>query len=619
MTSGNRSDVKEDAYRYVGVTDIQKECRILYLACAVLHAVMALCFMKLEINIMLYESAAAAVFYLIGAFGICYSRHTRRWIIMFVIEILLDAVLGQLVLGWGYGYILYGMMLVPIVYYFFYLDNQTQKTYVPHCIAVIDLLVVTSTAFIGGECNLVPYIEEKYVLGIFMANALFSIAALIFYCSRFISEIHSKTKHLAYRADYDMLTGVLNRDGFISRAGKMLKNNPDTEYIMVCSDVKDFKMINDIYGDEVGDRVLIKEAELITRFAGPGAVAGRIGGDRFALCMPKEHFDESQFIDNIVEMKKEFSTGYYQMFIYIGVYDIKDRNEPVGNMCDKANMAIKCMKGNYQMAVAYYDEAILEKELEQKKLIAEFDRALENNEFCVYLQPQTDADGLCHGAEALVRWAHPKSGLMSPGSFVDCYERCGLIHRLDEYVWEEAVKTLRRWTELGRSDLHISINISAKDFFYLDVYEVIMGLVEKYKVDIKNLRLELTETAVVNENDNMEVIRKLHDAGFIIEIDDFGSGYSSLNMLKDICSDVLKIDREFLRETENAVRSRDILEEIIRLSNRMNMTVITEGVETREQVDMLTDMGCRVFQGNYFSKPIPIHEFEDKYNVVQVN
>lgn len=170
--------------------------------------------------------------------------------------------------------------------------------------------------------------------------------------------------------------------------------------------------------------------------------------------------------------------------------------------------------------------------------------------------------------------------------------------------------------DLGRNDLHISINISAKDFFYLDVYEVITGLVKKYGVDTRNLRLELTETAVVNENENMEVIRKLHDAGFIIEIDDFGSGYSSLNMLKDVCSDVLKIDREFLRETENAVRSRDILEEIIRLSNRMNMTVITEGVETKEQVEMLTDMGCRVFQGFYFSKPISIQEFEDKYKVV---
>ena len=199
---------------------------------------------------------------------------------------------------------------------------------------------------------------------------------------------------------------------------------------------------------------------------------------------------------------------------------------------------------------------------------------------------------------------------------MDCYEKCGLIHKLDEYVWEQAVKTLRRWMDLGRNDLHISINISAKDFFYLDVYEVITGLVKKYGVDTRNLRLELTETAVVNENENMEVIRKLHDAGFIIEIDDFGSGYSSLNMLKDVCSDVLKIDREFLRETENAVRSRDILEEIIRLSNRMNMTVITEGVETKEQVEMLTDMGCRVFQGFYFSKPISIQEFEDKYKVV---
>ena len=169
--------------------------------------------------------------------------------------------------------------------------------------------------------------------------------------------------------------------------------------------------------------------------------------------------------------------------------------------------------------------------------------------------------------------------------------------------------------DIGRDDLHISINISAMDFFYLDVYKEIVGLVDKYGVSVQNLRLELTETAVVNENDNMEVIRKLHDAGFIIEIDDFGSGYSSLNMLKDVCSDVLKIDREFLRETENTVKSRNILEEIIRLSTRMNMTVITEGVETKEQVDMLTGMGCRIFQGYYFSKPIPVQEFEDKYNV----
>ena len=618
MTSERSKDVKKDiesTARYVSITDIKKECTILYCACAALHVIMAVCFMQLKINVMMYESIAATIFYLVGLVGMKNSLHTRRWIFLFVAEFLVDVAMSNLTVGWGYGYSLYGVMIVPIVYYFFYLDNQAVKSRVPHYIAILDLIIITATATIGSEYNLVPDVRKNAVLGMFMANALFSMVALIFYSSRFITEIHHKTEHLAYRADYDMLTGILNREGFINRAAKIMKNNPDTDYIIVCSDVKDFKMINDIYGDEVGDRVLVREAEVLTRLAGQQAVAGRIGGDRFAICMPKSSFNESEFIDNIVAMKKEFSTGYYQMFIYIGVYDIKDKDEPVGNMCDKANMAIKCMKGNYQKAVAYYDEAILEEELNQKKLVAEFDRALENDEFCVFLQPQTDADGTCHGAEALVRWKHPKTGLMYPGSFVDCYERCGLIHRLDEYVWEQAVKTLRRWTDLGRSDLHISINISAKDFFYLDVYSVITGLVNKYGVDVQNLRLELTETAVVNENDNMEVIRKLHDAGFIIEIDDFGSGYSSLNMLKDICSDVLKIDREFLRETENAVRSRDILEEIIRLSNRMNMTVITEGVETREQVDMLTDMGCRVFQGYYFSKPIPIQEFETKYNV----
>lgn len=619
MASDRMNDVKkgtESMARYVSVTDITRECIILYCACAAMHVIMAFCFMKLDIKIMMYESVAATIFYLAGVGVMHKSQHSRRWIFLFVIEFLVDVAVSNIVIGWGYGYSMYGVMIIPIVYYFFYLDSQNARSRTPRYIAIIDLVVIAITATIGCGYNLVPYVTEYAVLGIFRGNAMFSMIALIFYSGRFISEIYHKTEHLAYRADYDMLTGILNREGFINKAGKILRSNETAEYIIVCSDVKDFKMINDIYGDEVGDKVLVREAELLTKLAGPRAVAGRIGGDRFAICMPKENFNESEFVDSIVDMKKEFSTGYYQMFIYIGVYDVKDREEPVGNMCDKANMAIKCMKGNYQKAVAYYDEAILEEELNQKKLVAEFDRALENDEFCVFLQPQTDADGTCHGAEALVRWKHPKTGLMYPGSFVDCYERCGLIHKLDEYVWEQAVKTLRRWMDLGRNDLHISINISAKDFFYLDVYDVITGLVNKYGVDVRNLRLELTETAVVNENDNMEVIRKLHDAGFIIEIDDFGSGYSSLNMLKDICSDVLKIDREFLRETENAVRSRDILEEIIRLSNRMNMTVITEGVETREQVDMLTDMGCRVFQGYYFSKPIPIQEFETKYNVV---
>ena len=607
--------MKENDVRQVKAADIKKECTILYAACATLHAIMVLCFVTLKIEPMIYLNIGGIAFFILGIFGMRRSVHTRRWIFLMSTEFLAIVSVCNIYLGWGYGYLLYGVMMIPIVYYFMYLDNGNVKSAVPHYIAFIDLFMITFTAMIGRDYNKIAWVGDNQVLGMLMGNTLFSIVALIFYSGRFITEIRHTTKHLAYRADYDMLTGVLNREGFNERAAKMLKNNPDTKYVMVCSDVKDFKMINDIYGDEVGDKVLIKEAELLKNIADGRTVYGRIGGDRFAICLPKELFKEEQFVENIVTMKKTFSTGYYQMFIYIGVYEITDNNEPVGVMYDKANMAIKCMKGNYQHAVAYYDRAILEEELEQKKLIAEFDKALDNNEFCIFLQPQTDADGTCHGAEALVRWNHPHRGLLNPAAFVDCYEKSGLIHKLDTYVWEQAVRTLRKWMDIGRDDLHISINISAMDFFYLDVYKEIVGLVDKYGVSVQNLRLELTETAVVNENDNMEVIRKLHDAGFIIEIDDFGSGYSSLNMLKDVCSDVLKIDREFLRETENTVKSRNILEEIIRLSTRMNMTVITEGVEKKTQVDMLYDMGCKMFQGYYFSKPIPVQEFEDKYNV----
>ena len=289
-------------------------------------------------------------------------------------------------------------------------------------------------------------------------------------------------------------------------------------------------------------------------------------------------------------------------------------------MCIRDSMAIERIKGDYNQVISYYDEGDMKRLMHEKSIVAEFDKALENGEFCMYLQPQFDSRGTLLGAEALVRWNHPKRGLLYPDSFVGILEKTGIIYKLDNFIWEKAAEKIKEWNAAGYEDYHISINISAKDFYYLDLYNVLTGIVGKYGIAPKHLNLEITETVIMSDvKMHMEILDRLQQFGFQIEIDDFGSGYSSLNMLKDICSDVLKIDREFLRETENAVRSRDILEEIIRLSNRMNMTVITEGVETREQVDMLTDMGCRVFQGYYFSKPIPIHEFEDKYNVVQVN
>ena len=232
----------------------------------------------------------------------------------------------------------------------------------------------------------------------------------------------------------------------------------------------------------------------------------------------------------------------------------------------------------------------------------------------MFLQPQVDVDGNAYGAEALVRWQHPDRGLLSPYFFIDILESTGLIYKLDMYMWECAAAKLSEWKNKGDTSHHISVNISTKDFYLIDVYEVMTDLVRKYDINPALLKLEITETALMSDlKKNMEVIRKLRKYGFRIEIDDFGSGYSSLNMLKDISADVLKIDMAFLRATENEIKGQDILETIISLGGKLGMEVITEGVETEKQLVMLSEMGCHIFQGYYFSKPVPVDEFEEKY------
>lgn len=261
-----------------------------------------------------------------------------------------------------------------------------------------------------------------------------------------------------------------------------------------------------------------------------------------------------------------------------------------------------------------YDDKLLKRTLEERRVIGEFEGALERKEFKMFLQPQVNTHGKVYGAEALVRWQHPDRGLLSPFFFIDILETTGLIYKLDMYMWECAAAKLSEWKKKGDTVHYISVNISTKDFYLIDVYEVITSIVKKYDIEPKMLKLEITETALMSDlKKNMEVIKNLRGYGFKIEIDDFGSGYSSLNMLKDISADVLKIDMAFLRATENEVKGQDILETIISLGGKLGMEVITEGVETDKQLLMLTEMGCHIFQGYYFSKPIPVEEFEQKY------
>ena len=418
-----------------------------------------------------------------------------------------------------------------------------------------------------------------------------------------------------YKANYDSLTGIYKRRYFYEQTEKVLRENKDKKFVMICSDIKDFKLINELFGTQRGDEVLIHQANLMRKYVNPKqAVYGRVIEDKFAVCLPKERFNEKMFFDDVYDMGKKFTNHVYRMHIYIGVYEIEDINEPVSVMVDKANMAIQTIKGDYNKVLAYYSTEIMQKHLSEKRMLSEFNEALKNREFCMYLQPQCDVNGEVLGAEALVRWQKPEEGLVPPGQFIPVFEKSGIIYQLDEYIWEEAVKQLKRWKDEGREDLYISVNISAKDLYYTDVLAVLKNLVQKYGVATKNLKLEITETVLATEfGESIRLIDKLHLSGFTIEIDDFGSGYSSLNTLKDIHADILKIDMEFLRETEDKKRSRDILNMIVMLSKKLSMPVIVEGVEKAEQLSYLKEMGCDIFQGYYFSRPIPVSEFNEKY------
>ncbi len=423
-------------------------------------------------------------------------------------------------------------------------------------------------------------------------------------------------EHEKYRASHDILTGLLNKEQFYIETAKLIKENRDVKYCLVCSNIKDFKFVNELFGIEKGNEILKKQAEYMKNFIGEDSLAARLHADRFAMCMPRIRFDEDLINEAITGIQEAFKNSSFHMHIFVGVYDIHDVEERVSIMCDKANLASETIKNEYKSSVAYYTEHLLEKSIEERKIIGEFDRALDNEEFVMFLQPQVDVSGKPFGSEALVRWKHPDKGLLAPGVFIDVLEKTGFVYRLDRYMWDKAVKQLAEWKKRGINDYHISVNISTKDFYLIDVYETFVGLVEKYDIDPKLLKLEITETALMSDfNKNMVIIKRLQKYGFDIEIDDFGSGYSSLNMLKDISADVLKIDMGFLRASENEVKGQDILESIIGLANKLGMRVITEGVEKKTQVDMLYDMGCKMFQGYYFSKPIPVDEFEKKYNI----
>lgn len=434
----------------------------------------------------------------------------------------------------------------------------------------------------------------------------------------FVSENHTsdvlELKKQKYRANHDKLTGIYNREGFIERAESTLEQNPNERFTILCTDIKDFKLVNELFGEKKGDEILIKIAEILKKDTTKGTIYGRLGTDRFAILMKADLYREEMYVDYARQLAELGSNDVYHMVIHVGVYQNVNRIHSIASMCDRALLAIQKIKDDYQKVVAYYDEEMSRNIRNENQMLGEFDKAIEEGQFKMFLQPQVSRDCKIQGAEALTRWIHPDKGMISPVIFIPMFERVSLIHILDAHMWEQACIKLKEWKDNGNEDLYISVNISPKDFYLIDIYSVLTNLIKKYDLNPGNLRLEITETALMADiNKQMPLIEKLRAYGFIVEIDDFGSGYSSLNTLKDIKADVLKLDMGFLSKTEFQERSDAVINAVVTLSKQLGLAVVSEGVETVEQVDFLTKTGCDVFQGYYFAKPMSVENFEDKY------
>ena len=420
----------------------------------------------------------------------------------------------------------------------------------------------------------------------------------------------------------DQLTGTFNIDGFRKRAKYLIEHNPNESYAVWFCDIKKFKFVNDLFGYEIGDRLIRYWAGLVVKLLGDNEACGRFSGDTL-VSLTKFRGEED--IRKNFEMVCEKVGNYlirpgvnYSVEIAAGIYKLKpeDMSNPnINQMIDWANVAQKSVKNTSGNQLGIFGKEMWYKQWRELVISQSIESALENGEISVWLQPQFNfVTNKIIGAEALCRWTHNSLGWISPGEFIPILERTGQISQLDYYIWEQACKLMRKWLDQGSFiPVSVSVNISRIDLLDDKIDNRLVGLLEKYNIPASMLRLEITESAYMSKPEVLiDIVNKLHELGFTVEMDDFGSGFSSLNMLKEVQVDVLKMDLRFLQNQDNSEggKGRKIIKAVIRMAHELTIPVIAEGVETKQQALFLSSVGCAFMQGYYFSKPLKVPEFE---------
>lgn len=423
----------------------------------------------------------------------------------------------------------------------------------------------------------------------------------------------SEDRDLIQNTERDVLTGLYNRDYFYRYARQFDQHYKDLDMDAIVVDVHHFHMVNERYGKAYGDEVLKNISDKLREvFYESGAIICRKMADTFMVYCP-HRTDYQELLDWITEGLSGDNTNN-RIRLRMGVYPIVDKSIEMEQRFDRAKLAADTVRGNYVQNIAFYDKRLHEEQLYAEQLLEDFHEALKKQQFTVFYQPKYDIRPdvpVLASAEALVRWKHPKLGIISPGVFIPLFEENGMIRELDQYVWRTAAMQIREWKDRFGYAVPVSVNVSRVDMYDPALMGIFQNLLQEFSLTSGELLLEITESAYTQDSDQMiRVVKGLRASGFRVEMDDFGTGYSSLSMISSLPIDALKLDMNFIRNAFREGRDTRLIEVIIDIAEYLSVPVIAEGVETEEQFRVLKSMGCDIVQGYYFSRPVPAPEFE---------
>ncbi|MBQ3295735.1 MAG: EAL domain-containing protein [Erysipelotrichaceae bacterium] len=455
-------------------------------------------------------------------------------------------------------------------------------------------------------------------LGVFIVITSIIMLTILFLLFRSITS-ERKANSLIQATELDDLTGLYNRKYFFQYAYRMYRDHPDKPLDAIVLNIEHFRSVNELHGRELGDEILRGLGIEIKKIADEeNGIAGRFEADRFDIyCNHKEDYEA--IFDRLQTVVNQLAFNANAR-LRMGVMPWQSGMEPI-ELFDRARTACNMARGNYKKHLIIYDETVSKRDIFEQRLLNDLRQALDNEEFEVFYQPKFNIQNepfKLVSAEALVRWHHPDLGLIEPGDFIPLFENNGQITLLDKYVWAKAARMIACWKEKYGVTLSISVNLSRVDIFDLGLEETLYDIMETNNLNYDDLKLEITESAYTENADQViQVIGRLRNKGFKVEMDDFGSGYSSLNMLSSMPIDVLKMDREFIRNIDHDQRGQQLVELIIDIAKNLKIPVIAEGVERETQIQILKKMGCDIVQGFYFSRPLPVDEFEKRFLITE--